>query len=249
MTSLWTTIILATLAGAAIPIGAVLAKFEHIRPSWLESEFRHGVIAFGGGALLSAVALVLVPESVGRLNGWWVALAMMLGGLGFGLLDAVLAKARGSVSQLIAMLADFIPEALALGAMFAVSGQGGLLLALLIAVQNLPEGFNAYREMTAVENPLTLHRGRTAQKMNGKKVLLMFCCLVPLGPAAGLAGHVWLAQHEQILDFIMLFASGGILYLVFQDIAPQARLDKHWLPSMGAVLGFLFGVLGQLAVA
>jgi ZIP family zinc transporter len=71
---------------------------------------------------------------------------------------------------------------------------------------------------------------------------------VPLGPAAAVVGHVWLAQYDEVLDFIMLFASGGILYLVFQDIAPQAKLKKHWLPSMGAVLGFLFGVLGQLAV-
>jgi ZIP family zinc transporter len=248
MTSLWTTVILATLAGAAIPIGAVLAKFEHIGPSWLESEFRHAVIAFGGGALLSAVALVLVPESVDLLSGWWVALAMIMGGLGFGLLDVVLAKAQGSVSQLIAMLADFIPEALALGAMFAVDDKGGLLLALLITVQNLPEGFNAYREMTAADDPTTIHRGRKAQDMKGKKVLLIFCCLMPLGPVAGVVGHVWLAQYDEVLDFIMLFASGGILYLVFQDIAPQAKLEKHWLPSMGAVLGFLFGVLGQLAV-
>lgn len=248
MTSLWTTVVLATLAGAAIPVGGVLAKFEHIGPGWLESEFRHGVIAFGGGALLSAVALVLVPESVDLLNSGWVALAMIMGGLGFGLLDVLLAKAQGSVSQLIAMLADFIPEALALGAMLAVGGHGGMLLALLIAVQNLPEGFNAYREMTAAKNPLTIHRGRKARGMKGKKVLLIFCCLVPLGPAAGIAGHVWLAQYDAVLDFIMLFASGGILYLVFQDIAPQAKLEKHWLPPMGAVLGFLFGVLGQLAV-
>jgi ZIP family zinc transporter len=77
---------------------------------------------------------------------------------------------------------------------------------------------------------------------------LIFCCLVPLGPAAAVVGHVWLAEYDEVLDFIMLFASGGILYLVFQDIAPQAKLEKHWLPPMGAVLGFLFGVLGQLAV-
>jgi ZIP family zinc transporter len=45
----------------------------------------------------------------------------------------------------------------------------------------------------------------------------------------------------------MLFASGGILHQVFQDIALQATLEKYWLPPVGAVLGFLFGVLGQLA--
>lgn len=249
MTSLWATVVMATLAGVAIPVGALLGRIEHLGPGWLDSEFRHTVISFGGGALLSAVALVLVPEGVAVLGGVWIALAMLLGGVCFGYLDAVLTASKGSVSQLMAMLADFLPEALALGAIFAVGGEEGVLLALLIALQNLPEGFNAYREMVATEDPLHVHRGRRAQAMNGRTVLLLFCCLVPLGPIAGIAGHIWLGQHAALLGFIMLFASGGILYLVFQDIAPQARLDKHWAPSLGAVLGFLFGVLGQLAVS
>ncbi|MEZ6108446.1 MAG: hypothetical protein R3B96_20695 [Pirellulaceae bacterium] len=45
---------------------------------------------------------------------------------------------------------------------------------------------------------------------------------------------------------VMLFAAGGILYLVFQDIAPQARLKRHWSPPLGAVAGFLLGVIGQM---
>ena len=44
--------------------GALIGVQEHIAKSWLEQEVRHGVIAFGGGALLAAVALVLVPEAV-----------------------------------------------------------------------------------------------------------------------------------------------------------------------------------------
>ena len=51
-------------AGLAMPVGALLARAEHIRPHWLENEVRHGIVAFGGGALLSAVALVLVPEGL-----------------------------------------------------------------------------------------------------------------------------------------------------------------------------------------
>jgi ZIP family zinc transporter len=42
----------------------------------------------------------------------------------------------------------------------------------------------------------------------------------------------------------MLFASGGILYSIFQDIAPQAKLDKHWFPPMGGVFGFALGLIG-----
>lgn len=153
------------------------------------------------------------------------------------------------MTDLLAMLADFIPEALALGAIFAAQGEGAILLAMLIALQNLPEGFNAFREMTASQDPAHIHRGRTAQGMRSMPVLLLFFALVPLGPLAGWAGHRWLADAPGILGFIMLFASGGILYLVFQDVAPQARLDKHWAPYIGAVAGFLFGVLGHRLVA
>jgi ZIP family zinc transporter len=42
----------------------------------------------------------------------------------------------------------------------------------------------------------------------------------------------------------MLVAAGGILYAVFQDIAPQVKLEKHWAPPFGAVLGFVLGLVG-----
>ena len=37
-------------------------------------------------------------------------------------------------------------------------------------------------------------------------------------------GWFWLAGHDAVLWAVMLFAAGGILYLTFQDIAPQSRL-------------------------
>jgi ZIP family zinc transporter len=43
----------------------------------------------------------------------------------------------------------------------------------------------------------------------------------------------------------MTFASGGILYLIFQDIAPQAKMRRHWTPALGAILGFAVGLLGK----
>ena len=44
----------------------------------------------------------------------------------------------------------------------------------------------------------------------------------------------------------MLFASGGILYLTLQDIAPHARLERHWGPPIGAVLGFALALVGEM---
>jgi hypothetical protein len=86
-------IVLTALAGLAIPLGGLLARVERIQPRWLELEFRHSVTAFGGGILLAAVALVLVPEGSRNLPVPAVIAAMGLGGAAFCLLDIALARA------------------------------------------------------------------------------------------------------------------------------------------------------------
>ncbi len=63
--------------------------------------------------------------------------------------------------------------------------------------------------------------------------------------SAAVAGFVLLQGHLTLTATIMAFAAGGILYLVFQDIAPQARMRRHWTPALGAVLGFVVGMLGK----
>ena len=130
----WITVVLLTLgAGAAMPLGAYWASIERIRPDWLQTEFRHSVIAFGGGALLSAIALVLVPESIPHLPIPGVALCFATGGGAFMLLDIALDRIRSPAGQLAAMLSDFLPEAMALGAAFASGGNAGALLAAIAA--------------------------------------------------------------------------------------------------------------------
>ena len=57
-----------------------------------------------------------------------------------------------------------------------------------------------------------------------------------------------LTEDHALMGGIMLFASGGILYLVFEDVAPQAKLEKHWMPALGAIFGFVLGLAGHLAV-
>ena len=67
MNDLLFAMLAATCAGATIPLGGFVARIERIRPAWLESEFRHSVIAFGGGVLFAAIALVLVPEGMAAM--------------------------------------------------------------------------------------------------------------------------------------------------------------------------------------
>jgi ZIP family zinc transporter len=152
-------------------------------------------------------------------------------------LDIYLASKDTSASQLVAMVTDFVPEALALGATFAASKTAGMLLAGIIALQNLPEGFNACREVTA------------STHYRSSQVVGAFAVMALLGPIAGLTGYFLLAEYPALVSAIMLFSAGGILYVIFQDIAPNSRLEKHWAPPLGAVIGFLLGVMGKVVVS
>jgi ZIP family zinc transporter len=224
----------ATGTGAFMPLGGLLARIERIRPLWLERDFRHSVMAFGGGALMAAIALVLVPEGQRHLSAVSALAAFGAGGITFFLFDRMIERLGGSGAQLMAMLLDFIPESLALGAMLAAKWDAGLLLAGLIALQNLPEGFNAYLEL------------RARDALRPGQILAGFCAIVLLGPLATWFGFSYLREASGALGAIMLFAAGGILYLIFEDIAPQAHVVRRWAPALGAVAGFMLGLLGQM---
>lgn len=230
-------LLLGGMAGLTILLGGLLAAVERLRPGWLEEELRHAVLAFGAGVLVAAVALVLVPEGSRHLGMAGVALAMAGGSLAFMALDRWLAARGGERSQFMAMLLDFLPEAAALGALLGSGAKTAPLLALLMALQNLPEGFNAYREL------------RAGSLRSPQRILLSFAGVMLLGPLAALGGLTWLVHWPAVLGWIMLAASGGILYLVFQDLAPQVPLQRHWPPPLGAVFGFLLGLLGHLWIA
>lgn len=232
------TIILLTLAaGSCIPLGGLIASIEHIRSDWLESELRHFLIAFGGGILLGAVAVVLVPEGVSAMGHSLVSVPIVvLGGIACFGIERRLGLQKRASPQLMGMVLDYVPEAIALGGLLAQGSPIAPLLAVLIGLQNLPEGFNSFREL------------KEASNKSSKHTLLVMLILVPIGPLAGLAGYYLLAGNEAILGAIMLFASGGILYLLFQDIAPQSKLESHWAPPLGAVIGFGVALFSEMLV-
>ena len=226
-------IIVTTAAGICIPLGGLLACGERIQSQWLEQELRHFVIALGGGILLGTVSVVLIPEGIASFSQpLWSIPIIIAGGIAFFVIERWLGLRRRQYPQLIGMTLDYVPEAIALGGLIALGSTTAPLVAVLIGLQNLPEGFNAYRELT-VNN-------------STKKTLLIMFMLVPLGPIAGLSGFFILAEHAVIIGTIMLFSSGGILYLLFQDIAPQSRLEQHWAPPLGAVIGFCVALFGHL---
>lgn len=230
----WLALALATFAGLSIPAGAALAMCRITFLSDLaESEARHGVVAFGAGALLAAVALVLIPEGTERLETAPALMWFVLGGAGFAWVDRMIARSGGKVAQFLAMMMDYLPEALALGAVITGDLSTALLVAGLIALQNLPEAYNAMREMNEGAHPPSLW---------------LFLAMVPLGPLAAFIGMTLPAPFVPVIGAVMMLSAGGILYLMFQDIAPHVPLDNTWLPPLGAVLGFALGLAGDLVL-
>jgi len=180
--------------------------------------------------LVAAVAFMLAPKGIKELSLPALILAFLLGVICALSLDRFVSRRGGKTAQLMAMLLDFIPEAIALGAIFAVDRQAGLKLAVFIGLQNLPESYNSFSDLIA------------SGFSPGKASLI----LVPfslIGVAGALAGYLLLAQQQQLVAGLLVFAAGAILYLVFQDIAPMARLKNHWAPATGATLGFMLGMI------
>ncbi|MVF10661.1 divalent cation transporter [Ketobacter sp. MCCC 1A13808] len=235
MNTIYTVAAITWFAGITAYVGGLLARYERTPETEIKDKVIHGVVAFGGGTLISAVAYALLPSGIQNLSVLNLSLIFLAGSAVFCFLDQFLTKRGGAVSQFLAMLMDFIPEAMALGAVFASNSALGMLLAGFIAIQNFPEGFNAYREM--VQN-----------KVSAKTVLRLLFFASLLGPVAAVIGHVFLREQAELTAGIMTFASGGILYLIFQDIAPQSAMRGHWSPPFGAVLGFLLGVIGHMLV-
>lgn len=228
----WTQVLWLTLAaGAAIPAGGLLAHSEHLKRSHLRADLLLGIVAFGGGALMAAAVLVLIPDGLARAPAWVTMPAFVAGSAAFLVASLWLARTGTEAGQLMAMVLDYLPESLALGAALALGHEQGVLLAILIGAQNLPEGFNSYRDLCGSGWSRAL-------------VLGVLGGLVAVGPAAGLLGFFVLDRQPVLLAGIVMFAAGGILSLVFHDIAPQAHRSGHVAPAAGFTVGFCVGLFG-----
>ncbi|WP_297768263.1 divalent cation transporter [uncultured Roseovarius sp.] len=234
MGDIWSALLLTLVAGAAMPLGAALALSATCRQ--LPSAVTHGIMAFGGGALLAAIALVLVPHGREALSGPVALAAFAGGGATFYVIDRRLESGGGRGAQLLAMLLDYLPEALAIGAILAAETERAILLAGLIFLQNVPEGFAAFRDIVR------------DGAVRGIRIVALFASLALLGPACAGIGFVFLSDMPAVLGFVMMFAAGGILYLIFQDIAPGSYDGGKWSPALGAVLGFTLGLSGDLMI-
>jgi ZIP family zinc transporter len=233
MNGIVTIILYSLFSGITVFFGALTSRFfEGFKEGILKEEIIHATVAFGGGVLVAAVAFVLTPPAISKLPLFYLGAIFLSGALCFFILDIFISSKGGTLAQLLAMLMDFIPEAISLGAVFAHNHRLGLLLAIFIGLQNYPEAFNAYRDLRS-------------SGYSANRALVILAPMSFIGIIAALLGSFLLSGRPQLIASLMLFSAGGILYLIFQDIAPMSKLKNSWIPALGATLGFFVGMIGE----
>lgn len=228
--SLTTVLLFSGIAGIAIPVGASIAYAEESLGG-PHHNLRGAIIAFGGGVLLGAMAFELVLSGLEAVHIVWAAFAFLGGAAVIMLVDRAVEGYAGPMEQGLALTIDFLPEAIAFGALFGGESIEGQVFAVLIAIQNLPEAYASFHEVR--DNSQLARRG----------VLARLSPLALIGPIAAVAGYLLLSGSETIIGTITLFAGGGILYLVFQGIAPEAFEEGSWMATGTVTLGFVVAMV------
>ena len=186
--------------------------------------------AFGAGILIAAAVFEMVIEAEKNIGITLTLIAFLGGAIIFAIADMIAEKKGGGAGILLGIGLDVIPESLAIGA--AVASGPALALALLIGIQNVPEGIASYREMMT---------GKTAFSDNPKKALAAVGLVSVIPIFLGLVGLFYLTGMKDTIAIIFAMSAGGIFYMLYYDMIPKAHKDREWLPTFGAVLGFIIG--------
>ncbi|MDQ3386057.1 MAG: ZIP family metal transporter [Actinomycetota bacterium] len=234
-----------TAAGAALVFGT-----KKVSRKLLDS-----MLGFAGGVMIAASFWSLLAPAIelsdgGALPKWIPPLVgFLLGGVFLRGLDLVLphlhpgdpvSKAEGvktswqrSVLLVSAITLHNIPEGLAIGVAFgavAVGIDGATLgaavaLAIGIGLQNFPEG-------TAVAMPL-----RREGMSRGKSFFYGQLSAV-VEPIAAVLGAVAVIVAQPILPYALAFAAGAMIFVVAEELLPEARRGSPDIAAMSVIIGF-----------
>lgn len=189
------------------------------------------VLAFGAGALISAVSFDLAQEG-GQLGGFdHVAIGLGLGALTYYGLDRVVDRPSkdgrsGGGALALGALLDGIPEQLVLG--IGVAAGNGVSVSLLVAifVSNLPEAIGGSADLLDDG-----HAKRT--------IAQLWLAVAVICTAAGAGGYLIAdATSGDVLAVINGFAAGSLLVMLIDSMVPEARKQGGRAAGLVTVLGF-----------
>ena len=186
------------------------------------------VLAFGAGALISAVSFDLAQEGA-RVGGpGYLAIGLAAGALTYYSLDRIIERPghAGGAALTLGALLDGIPEQMVLGIGIA-SGEGvGVGLLVAIFVSNLPEAIGGSLDL--------LKAGHSAGSIRRTWIVLAVICT--LASCLGYALADATAGHFQAL--IDGVAAGALLVMLIDSMVPEARERGGLAAGLVTVLGF-----------
>ena len=212
---------------------------------------QRAMLGFAAGVMTAASVWSLLLPAIDRaaegpFPGWLPAAGGMLAGVVFlAALDSLLPRLRrggdGAWRQntllMTAITLHNVPEGMAVGLAFALAAEGeGLAgaaaLALGIGIQNFPEG-------AAISLPL---------RQEGRSKLGAFWGGTLSGvvePLFGILVVLAAAWADPLMPWLLSFAAGAMLYVVVEELVPQAHSRTG---TCGFVGGFLVMMVLDVAL-
>lgn len=231
-------------------LGAAMVFFFSGEP---RPRFQKAMLGFAAGVMTAAsvwsLLLPAIDQAVadGDFPGWLPAAAGMLLGVSFlAALDSLLPRlrrsgprgtSRQSALLMTAITLHNVPEGMAVGLAFALAANGENLagaaaLAMGIGIQNFPEG-------AAIALPLR-QEGKTRSR-----AFLGGMLSGVVEPLFGVLVVLIAAWARPLMPWLLSFAAGAMLYVVVEELVPQAHSRTG---TCGFVGGFLIMMVLDVAL-
>ena len=158
--------------------------------------------------------------------------------------EGLKSKLKKTTMMMLAVTLHNIPEGMAVGVVFAgvlaqntgITLAGAVALAIGIAIQNFPEG-------AIVSMPLK------SEGVSKPKAFLYGTLSGIVEPISALITILLTSTILPILPYILSFAAGAMIYVVVEELIPEAQEGEHSnIGTIGVAIGFVIMMILDVAL-
>lgn len=231
MDGIWYVLLLSLLPGVGNFTGGMIAEFLKTTPRLLNLALHAA-----SGIVIAIVSVELIPEALGALPAWWLAIAFATGGGAYVLMETLVERLQGGGGEArtgmwmiyVAVAVDLSSDGLMLGTGAAVSSGLGLVLAAGQVLADLPEGYATVADFRDKGVP------------RRRRILLSASFFLFATGAAVLSYLLLRGASEGVKMAALVFAAGLLTVAAVEDMleeAHEARADNR-LSVLAFVGGF-----------